>query len=171
MIGDLPALVGKYRNKGILLDTNLLVLLFVGLLDSNRISSFGRTKNHGFTKAEFSLLERIACSTFTKIITTPHILTETCGFIRSELYGEVQQAMLKIISQATQAFKERRPESKNLVRTEFFHRFGLTDSAILDLPPKKYLVLSTDAALVLALQKKGVDAINFNHLRQLNWEQ
>jgi hypothetical protein len=171
MIGDWPALIGKYRTKGILLDTNLLVLFFVGLLDPGRVSSFSRTKNHGFTEAEFSLLEKIISATSAKIITTPHILTETSGFIRSEFYGQVQQAALKIIAQAIQAFKERRPESRNLVRTDFFHRFGLTDSAVLDLPPQKYLVLSTDAALVIALQKKGVDAINFNHLRQLNWEQ
>src|SRR5438045_51552 len=112
MIGDLPALVGKYRTKGILLDTNLLVLFFVGLLDPGRVSSFSRTKNHGFTKAEFSLLEKIVSSTSAKIITTPHILTETSGLIRSEFYDKVQQAALKIIAQAIQAFKERRPESR-----------------------------------------------------------
>jgi len=37
--GDLLALVGKYRTKGILLDSNLLVLLFVGLLDPDRVRS------------------------------------------------------------------------------------------------------------------------------------
>src|SRR5882672_4485904 len=157
MIGDLLALVGKYRTKGILLDSNLLVLLFVGLLDPDRVRSFSRTRNHGFTENEFSLLEKIISSTSTKVITTPHILTEASGFIRTEFYGKVQQAALQIIAQATQAFKERRPESRNLVRTDFFYRFGLTDSAVLDLPPKKYLVLSIDAELVIALQKKGVD--------------
>jgi hypothetical protein len=171
MIGDLPALVGKYRTKGILLDTNLLVLLFVGLLAPDRVRSFSRTKNHGFTENEFSLLGRIVFSTSAKVITTPHILTEASGFIRSEFYGEVQLAALQIIAQVIQAFKERRQESRNLVRTEYFYRFGLTDSAILDLPPKKYLVLSVDAKLVIALQKKGIDAVNFNHLRQLGWEQ
>jgi hypothetical protein len=171
MIADLPALIVKYRTKGILLDSNLLVLLFVGLLDPDRVRSFSRTKNQGFTESEFSLLEEIVISTSTKVITTPHILTEASSFIRSEFYGKVQQAALQIIAQAVKAFKERRPEARNLVKTDFFHRFGLTDSAVLDLPPKKYLVLSIDAALVIALQKKGVDAINFNHLRQLNWQQ
>jgi hypothetical protein len=171
MIGDLPALVGQYRTKGILLDSNLLVLLFVGLLDPDRVQSFSRTKNHGFTENEFSLLEKVVLSTSAKVITTPHILTEATGFIRSGFYGKVQLAALRIIAQVVQGFKERRRESRILVQTDYFYRFGLTDSAILDLPPKKYLVLSVDAGLVIALQKKGVDAVNFNHLRQLGWEQ
>jgi hypothetical protein len=170
MTADLPALIGEYRTNGILLDTNLLLLLFIGLAAPDRVQSFKRTKNSGFTESEFSLLQEFL-ATFSRVVTTPHILTETNHFIRAGFYGEVCQSALRIMAEAVQSFKERRPESKNLVQTDFFYRFGLTDSAILDLPPKKYLVLSTDAPLVIALQKKGVDAINFNHLRQQNWQQ
>jgi hypothetical protein len=169
MIGDLPALVGKYRTKGILLDTNLLLLLFVGLVDPNLVKDFKRTKNHQLTEREFLLLERIV-NHFSKIVTTPHILTETSNFI-FQLNDEKQKLALEIVAKAIQSFKERREESKKLVLAEEFFNFGLTDTAILDLPPKRYLVLSIDAALVIALQKKGVDAINFNHLRQIGWEQ
>jgi len=169
MIGDLPALVGKYRTKGILLDTNLLLLLFVGLVDPNLVKDFKRTKNHQLTEREFLLLERIV-NHFSKIVTTPHILTETSNFI-FQLNDEKQKLALEIVAKAIQSFKERREESKKLVLAEEFFNFGLTDTAILDLPSKRYLVLSIDAALVIALQKKGVDAINFNHLRQIGWEQ
>jgi hypothetical protein len=168
MIAEWQSLVGRYRTKGILLDSNLLVLLIIGLLDSGRVETFKRTKNHGFTEQDFLLLNRVF-SYFVKGVTTPHILTETTNYIR-ELHGEIEQSALQIITQAIQSFKERRPESKKLVRSDFFPRFGLTDSAVLDLPPKRYLVLSVDAGLVIALQKKGVDAINFNHFRQYNWE-
>ena len=141
-----------------------------GQLDANRVQTFSRTKNQGFTEVEICVLEKILSHPSVKIITTPYILTEVSGFIRTEFYGKIQQQVLQIIAQFIQAVKERRPESKKLVQTEFFYRFGLTDSSILDLPPKKYLVLSIDAKLVIDLQKKGVDAINFNHLRQLNWQ-
>lgn len=167
-MASLPPLVDRYRARGILLDSNLLVLLFVGLVSPALVEHFKRTKNHGFTGKEFSLLQNIV-SPFSKVATTPHILTETSNYI-CQLQGEARQSALKIISESVQFFKERRPESKKLVRTEFFPRFGLTDSAILDLPPKRYLVLSVDAALVIALQKKGVDAVNFNHLRQYDWK-
>jgi hypothetical protein len=88
-----------------------------------------------------------------------------------QLSGGSRQTVLNAFAHAVQLFKERRPESKKLVQTDAFFDFGLTDCAILDLPPKRYLVLSVDAALVLALRKKGVDAVNFNHLRQISWQQ
>ncbi len=165
----MQTLIVRYQPKGILLDSNLLVLLMVGLLDAGRVETFKRTRNQGFTRPDFRLLNEIF-QTFSKSVTTPHILTETTNFI-CELDGKLRPAALQIIAAIVQTFKERRPESKNLVRSDFFPRFGLTDSAILDLPPQSYLVLSVDAGLVIALQKKGVDAINFNHLRQINWQQ
>ena len=169
MIDDLPALIGKYRSKGVLLDSNLLVLLFVGLTDLSLISRFPRTKNQGFTEKEFSLLVRVL-KPFSKVITTPHVLTETSNFL-GHLHDEPRLTALTILSKTIQSFKERRPEAKTLVQSGAFFNFGLTDSAILDMPPKKYLVLSIDAALIIALQNKKVDATNFNHLRQLAWQQ
>jgi len=121
----------------------------------------------GFTEKEFSLLKEIV-DNFSKIVTTPHILTETSNFIFN-LHGEILHSTLQIAAKTIQSIKERRPEAKKLVQSSGFFDFGLTDCAILDLPQKKYLVLSVDAALVIALNKKGVDAINFNHLRQFNW--
>ena len=169
MIADWLALVEKYRTKGILLDTNLLVLFFVGSVAPELVETFKRTKNHGFTEKEFSLLRNIV-ETVSKVASTPHILTETSNFI-CQLQGEARQTALQAIAQAVQTFKERRSESKHLVQSNAFFNFGLTDCAILDLPPQKYLVLSVDAPLVIALQKKGIDAINFNHLRQQSWLQ
>ena len=169
MIADLPALIGKYQPRGILLDSNLLVLLFVGCVDPNLVGSFKRTKNQGFSNKEFSLLQNIV-SRFSRVVTTPHILTETSNYV-CQLHGQTRQTALRVFKQAVQSFKERRSESKKLVQTEAFFNFGLTDCAVLDLPPKKYLILSVDAALVIALQKKGVDAVNFNHLRQQSWQQ
>ncbi len=167
MTDDLSALIDKYRSKGVLLDSNLLVLLFVGLTDIGLVTSFKRTQ--AFTQQEFSLLKGVVDS-FSKVITTPHVLTETSNFL-GQLHDESRLTALKILSATIQSFKERRPEAKTLVQSGAFFNFGLTDSAILDMPPKKYLVLSIDAALIIALQKKGVDAINFNHLRQLAWQQ
>ncbi len=167
MIENHQRLVNRYRRKGILLDTNLLLLLFVGLVNIGWIGQFKRISNQKFTAAEFSLLEDIVNQS-SLLLTTPHILAETSNFIFQD-HSENQPLALLAIAKNLQAFKERRPEAKKLVMTEAFAKFGLTDSGILDLPPGKYLVLSVDAELVVALQKKKVDAINFNHLRQQAW--
>ena len=167
MRADLPGLINKYRLKGILLDSNLLVLLYVGLVGPEWVGKFKGTHNQGFTEEDFSLLERIVNHS-AKIIVTPHILTETSNHI-CQWKGDEREVALKFVADTVPSFKERRPEAKNLVQTRAFLDFGLTDSASLDLPPKKYLVLSTDLELIIALQKKGVDAINFAHLRHLSW--
>ena len=164
MTADFPAVIGKYRKQGILLDTNLLLLLYVGLLGRNWLGKFKRIENQGFTEKDFSLLECAVDSA--KIITTPHILTETSNFLCQGLHGEVRKMILQSVADSIQNFEEHFAQAKRLVKIDAFHRFGLTDSAIHELPPKQYLVLSVDAPLVIALQKKGVDAINFNHLRQ-----
>lgn len=167
MTADSPALIHKYYPKGILLDSNLLVLWYVGLVSPESVRDSKRTRNQGFTEIEFSLLQKII-RPFKRVITTPHILTETSNYI-CQLKGGTRQRAQQFIAETIPSFKERRPEAKNLVKTKAFHDFGLTDSAVLDLPPKKYLVLSVDAALVVALNKKGVDAINFHHLRLRAW--
>lgn len=161
-------LVSKYRRQGILLDTNLLLVLIVGLVNPRLLSEFKRTANHGITPDEFELLQRIVTSP-ERLITTPHVLTETSNFLSQIPNGHRQEA-LNLFARHIQVFKERRPEAKQLAKSAVFFDLGLTDSAIYDLPPSKYLVLSMDAPLVLRLQKKGVDAINFNHIRQAVWE-
>jgi hypothetical protein len=54
-----------------------------------------------------------------------------------------------------------------LTKTDAFVRFGLTDTAIGSLASKNLLVLTVDLRLVGYLQKKNVDVVNFNHLRQM----
>ncbi len=46
-----------------------------------------------------------------------------------------------------------------------FSKFGLTDSAIIELVKEKYLVLTDDAILFQYLEKNRIDVINFTHLR------
>lgn len=46
-----------------------------------------------------------------------------------------------------------------------FPDLGLTDAAILMAARAQCLVLTADLALYLELQARGIDAINFNHVR------
>jgi hypothetical protein len=48
-------------------------------------------------------------------------------------------------------------------------RFGLTDAAIATVCSRGILVLTTDLQLQIALQQRGMDALNFNHLRPAAW--
>lgn len=45
----------------------------------------------------------------------------------------------------------------------------LTDAAIATVCSRGVLVLTADLNLQLALQRRGADALNFNHVRTLGW--
>jgi hypothetical protein len=49
---DAATLIEKHRGKGVLVDTNLFVLLLVGLVNENRILNFQRTQD--FTIEDFA---------------------------------------------------------------------------------------------------------------------
>lgn len=44
MIREIDSLWARYRQKGILVDTNILLLWFVGAVNRDRISQFKRTQ-------------------------------------------------------------------------------------------------------------------------------
>jgi hypothetical protein len=58
----------KYKSKGILIDTNLLLLLLVGFYDENLIAKFKRTSK--YSKEDFQIIRNFILH-FEKIIITP----------------------------------------------------------------------------------------------------
>ena len=79
-------LIGLYKAKGLLIDTNLLLLYFIGTYDPDRIPRFKRTMS--FTVDEFLLLDAIFTN-FDKVITTPNILTEISN-LSGQLPGDLR---------------------------------------------------------------------------------
>jgi uncharacterized protein YaiI (UPF0178 family) len=61
--------------------------------------------------------------------------------------------------------------SRTIVLAPVFEDLGLTDAAIAMVCSRGILVLTADLPLQLALQHRGVDALNFNHLRPIGWNQ
>ena len=66
-------LAKKIRQNGILIDTNLLILLLVGSYNEDMILSFKRTKN--YTVEDYRYL-KLFIAGFEKHFYTPNILTE-----------------------------------------------------------------------------------------------
>jgi len=168
LLESLVPLVGKYRRKGLLVDTNVLLLLLVGSVDPSLVESFKITANQGFAEADFELL-RAFIRTFQKVVTTPHILTEVSNQA-GKLKGESHQKVFLGLVSLIERLEEHSETTQSLAKSEAFLKFGLTDTAISQLAEKGYLVLTVDYPLVGHLEKRGVDAVNFNHLRQLGWE-
>ncbi len=160
-----PDLFARYRNEGIIVDANLLLLYFVGSYDSSLIGEFKRTKV--FNIEDYNLIASII-QYFNKVVTTPNILTEVSNLStalperrRFDYFGEFAKQVLVL--------EEIYVESQQACDVSAFYKFGLTDSVIIYVSQKQYLVLTADFPLAGYLQKMGVEAINFNNIRYLNW--
>lgn len=158
-------LISRYKTRGLLVDTNLLLLYLVGMYDQERISRFKRTM--AFTVDEFFLLAAIFES-FDKIITTPNILTEVSNF-SGQLPSKLHLSFYTDFAARIPALEEKHLSSREISVSSHFIRFGLTDSGIVDTVKGNYLVLTDDLRLFGYLQNLGIDAINFNHIRALAW--
>lgn len=160
------ALLYRYRTRGILIDTNLLLVYFVGRYDPNRLAKFKRTLT--FTVEDYYTLER-AFKFFNKIVTTPNILTEV-NSLSNQLPEEIKTDYYAKMAEQIVNVEEHFQESRKICALEPFKKFGLTDSGIINLVKDKYLVLSDDFRLTNYLANVGIDVINFNHIRSMNWK-
>ena len=165
---DTKFLLSKYLQKGILVDTNILLLFFVGLTNPDRISRFKRTQQ--FIREDYELLIQIL-NRFPKVITTPNILTEVNSMLNQ--LGEPERNLAFLVLRQFLAigsiFEELYVPSSQVIEREDFVRFGLTDCGISEVAKDRYLILTDDFRLANTLQSQGIDTVNFNNLRTFNW--
>lgn len=167
MTDYIVALLQRYRRRGALVDTNLLLLYFVGSFDQKEIPKFKRTK--GFATEDYSTLLRLF-EHFEKIVTTPNILTEVSN-LSGQLAEYLKLDYFTVFAHGIILLDEHYSPSADIAKTEEFRQFGLTDAGISCLAAKgNYLVITDDFRLSQYLQKKGIDALNFNHIRPIYWK-
>ncbi len=165
---NIQVLIYKYLQKGILVDTNILLLFFVGLTNPDRISRFKRTQQ--FIREDYELLIQIL-NQFPRVVTTPNILTEVNSMLNQ--LGEPERSaaflVLKQFLAIGSVFEECYVPSSQVAQQSDFVRFGLTDCGISEVANDRYLILTDDLKLANTLQSQGIDTVNFNNLRTLNW--
>jgi rRNA-processing protein FCF1 len=161
MTEAMATLIERHGSHGILVDTNILLLLFVGRFDRERIPRFKRTRQ--FTVADFDRLIRVL-SCFARIVTTPNILSEV-NSLSGQLGEPYRTKYFAEFARGIDLLDEHYVPSKSAAVMSQFSRLGLTDSVILHLSKERLLVLSDDLRLCQYLEKAGVDVINFSHIR------
>ena len=159
-------LVQRYCTAGVLVDTNILLLLFVGSIETRLIKQFKRTRER-FEERDFDLIMSFLALFKSRIVTTPHILTEVSN-LAGQLGSRKKQFFPHFAKGISRLIEHYEP-SANLARAGSFAKFGLTDAAIINLVQDQFLVLTDDFPLANYLSKQGVDVINFNHLRFESW--
>lgn len=151
----------------LLLDTNLLLLLFVGGKDTALIKK-ARTLS-AYTEEDYELLQEfVSLNRFTGLLTTPHIITEV-----SNLLGKERDDIRRIGREAVVEFlarcNERSDSSMVLASNSEFSKLGITDVAIAVAATAAVFVLTADLPLYLHCSSSGLNVANFNHVRQGAW--
>jgi hypothetical protein len=155
-------LIEKYRRKGLLLDTNLMVLLVIGSYRRERILSFERTDR--YSVRDFEILMHVLAK-FERHVTTPHILTETDNLTRQ--LGKLEhRALAAVMTRLLAKLFEIHVPSKDASASERYAAFGLTDCSTLAVT-EDVLFITDDFSLSQVLSHLGRTAVNFNHIRTL----
>jgi hypothetical protein len=161
-------LFAHHAGKSVLLDSNLLLVFLAGSLDSRLFGSFKRISD--YTLKDYELLVRLL-SSFTTLLTTPHILTEVSNLANSlpeRFKPEWHRNIAKLIASQsdTPGLRERWTQATVLAHMPEFEAFGITDAALANLSSET-LVVTEDYRLSGVLQSQGVSVLNFGDLRKL----
>ena len=155
-------LVRRHARNGAVVDTNLLLLLWIGSFDRELIPRFKRTSS--FLLTDFDLLVTLL-KPLSRLVVTPHILTEVSnfsGYLPDPLRDLFRSQLVSIIGDCD----ERTAPSATLTSRPSFPRLGLTDVALVELAASGVLVVTDDLPLSLSLQERRLPFLNFTRLRR-----
>ncbi|MBI4923618.1 MAG: hypothetical protein HY834_17900 [Devosia nanyangense] len=146
----------------ILIDTNLLVLLAVGLTDRKYISKHKRLA--AFDESDFDLLANYIDQSH-GLLFCPNVLTEASNLMRyvsEPMRTEISAYFELMISR----FGEEYVKSAEASEDAAYRALGLTDAVLLTLAKKDAILLTADLELYLEGARRGLPVINYNHMRE-----
>lgn len=155
--------VNQYRKKGVIVDTNLLLLLLIGNTPS--IGEFKRTS--GYSQSDFLLLLSLV-DQFEKLISTPHILAEVSN-LTNGLYGSKLGDFYETLKSLLPTILEVHTPALTISQEYELSPYGVTDVGIMATAKGNFLVLTDDLRVAGFAHQHCVDVINFNHVREANW--
>ena len=163
---QLAAHLQRHRDEGILLDTNVLLLLWLAKFDSRLI---GGKRLEKYTPEDAVLLAGYV-GQFKRILTTSTILTETSNLAAQVLSGQRKQTLFRRLfplfgASPPDDFHHCSVDGLTLDES-IFVRLGFTDASIAATVGTQHLLLTDDLDLYLAAQAQGAPAINFTHMRE-----
>ena len=152
-------LIQKYRSRGIVVDTNLLLLLAIGLYNPQRISTFKRT-----SKFDVMIYRAVATvvEQFEQRYTTPYIIAELDNLSRS-LPANEWHAISSIMQQLVPSLIEiYGVGSRGLISHALHADIGITDCSIAVMPD--VLIFTDDLRFGARMLGLGRDVLNVGHL-------
>jgi len=161
-VGDL---IARYRDRGLVVDTNLLLVLLVGNIDRRLIGTTARTEK--YSSADYARILDILVL-FNRLIILPQILTETGNLLKrncstASTQIDLHREFLRFVHRPKTC--ESRPSSRRITTHPAFPDPGYADAAILHAANGKYLVFTDDGPLQGKAWQLGVDVLPFKWLQ------
>lgn len=157
-------LISRYRDKGIIIDTNLLLVFLVGNVNPRLVGTAAKTDAYSLSDYE-RIRDVLAC--FNRWITIPQILTETGNLLkRNSGYNTSidlnRELALFVLSGP---MEESWMPSGQIIAHPAFPELGYADAAILTVAAGKHLILTADKPLQNFAGSLGVDVLPFQWIQ------
>ncbi|MPQ60030.1 hypothetical protein [Duganella sp. FT27W] len=163
---QLVSLIAKHGERGILVDTNVLLLYLFGKLLP---AALGQKRLAKYSLEDADLIVQFV-GRFGHILATQHVLAETSNLARQIVSGGMRDLLVRQLYpwfclQTPGSFKHCDVPGAS-IDAGLFARLGLTDAGLASLVRSDHLLLTDDLDLYIAAVSSGGDAINFTHMRE-----
>jgi len=170
MIDYTTYVVDKYCRKGIIVDTNVMLVYIVGIYGHNYLPKFKRTR--GYDREVFEYIYSVLAQ-FRRHIITPHILTELSNLspkIRDNKQDNKLAAYFTVFKDVLERASERYINKDNILNSTLLPKLGVTDLTIIEAAEKyKCLVFTDDGPATGCMRHKGIEVLNLKEIRTALW--
>lgn len=166
MIEEVERLVRRHHETGVVVDTNLVLLWFVGDTEESLIEEHKRTNK--YVVEDFRLLNSLL-SRFVRVMTTSNIMTEVSNLV-SQIANPHRSRLLATFRTRVGPLRESYFATAGIAQMDRFELLELADCGLLRLARKGRLVLTDDFRLYGAIAAENAPVINFSHIRTLTWD-
>lgn len=144
------------------LDTNLLLVLVIGLTDRSQVGLHKRTR--AFRPEAFDLLLKVAIGA-TQIVVTPHILAETSNLLGQD--EDLRTAAYRAkLAEMMNLHEELHISAVDVAADKAFIRLGVADCGALALLSEDLTLMTSDLGLYLEASLRDPKTVNFTYLQR-----
>lgn len=161
--------------EGIILDTNILILLLVGFFNPSLITTYKAlvNSNKHYSEEDYTRICEILSWFGNKLIITPQVLSEISSLIIKDNQGLYKEERDKFISSVIAKLKssaEHHLESVVLWGKELkiLRDFGLTDMNLFEISKIKNIPILTDDVPFYLYAYKDIPIINYQSIKHKN---
>lgn len=158
--------IHRHRRSGVLVDTNLLLVYFIGNYDYTtgyQVINESKYTKGTYRPEDFEILDTLL-NRFDIRITTPHILAEVSNLIKL-LPAGADEFCMALLKNTIPSLQERTTPTLDLAAEAIFTTYGVADVSIVMAAKQPCLVLTDDFRLWGHMDSNGIDALNFHHVK------